>query len=325
MDRMDPAVAGGIENGQAHAGAPVIDTTYTIQPAEPLLAEVRRLGREQIGAALISLDRAATDPLESIHDARKRLKKTRALLRLVRDGMPARYQEDNRTYRDAGRLLSPVRQAQVAGRTLELLRSAPESPAALSDALHELAPLLHHHRQSVVDRALAPGGSVSRARILVQEAFERLEGWQFKRPARTLTAGLARTYERGRTCRKAAYRSRTPTAFHQLRKRLKYRWYHARLLSDVWPAEMGAVAETLGVVGDRLGEANDLADLLRWLDQASWPYSAADRSLLVRAVWSQIDQDWNASQPDLDRLYLEGASAYAERIVGYWKLARAGD
>ena len=51
---------------------------------------------------------------QAIHDARKRIKKARAGLRLLRAGMSAReYRRENESLRDAGRLLSPVRDSKT--------------------------------------------------------------------------------------------------------------------------------------------------------------------------------------------------------------------
>ena len=54
--------------------------SFTESPAEA----VEQVRREQLEAAADGLDAHAEDPAEAVHDARKRIKKTRALLRLAR-------------------------------------------------------------------------------------------------------------------------------------------------------------------------------------------------------------------------------------------------
>ncbi len=72
----------------------------------------RRL-RETIDEALEQLEPARPVPDENIHTARKSLKKARAVLRLLRDGMSNdAYQAENSGLRDAGRVLSPIRDAR---------------------------------------------------------------------------------------------------------------------------------------------------------------------------------------------------------------------
>lgn len=63
------------------------------------------------------------EPLPAgIHDARKRFGKVRAVLRLVRKELRSdRYQRENKAYRDAGRLLSDVRESSVLPSTVNAL------------------------------------------------------------------------------------------------------------------------------------------------------------------------------------------------------------
>src|SRR3954454_5853464 len=89
--------------------------TFDDTPAE----SVQRVRREQLEAAAAALA-DGDDPVEAIHDARKRIKKTRALLRLARPGLTARtYKRRNRGLRDAGRAMSGSRDADVLVETVE--------------------------------------------------------------------------------------------------------------------------------------------------------------------------------------------------------------
>ena len=73
---------------------------------DDLAASVKRVAGEQLGTAAGGLERP-DDPVEAVHDARKRMKKTRALLRLARPAMrPDAFQARNRELRDQGRALS---------------------------------------------------------------------------------------------------------------------------------------------------------------------------------------------------------------------------
>ncbi|MEX2473331.1 MAG: CHAD domain-containing protein, partial [Gemmatimonadota bacterium] len=83
--------------------------SYALQPDESLPSGLRRIADEQVGKALDSLASAADSREEAaagIHDARKRFKKVRAVLRLVRKELGSdRYHGENEAFRDAGRLL----------------------------------------------------------------------------------------------------------------------------------------------------------------------------------------------------------------------------
>src|SRR6476661_2633971 len=82
-------------------------------------AVLRRITRGKITAARAALRSRAP---ASIHEVRKRLKETRAILRLIRDEIGDRpFDLDNRRLRDAGRVLSAVRDAHVLIDTLATL------------------------------------------------------------------------------------------------------------------------------------------------------------------------------------------------------------
>src|SRR4051812_4537805 len=88
------------------------------QRVEP---EIRRIARKEISAIVKQLaTRGPQNEGESLHEARKHLKKIRALLRLLRDDLGDRtYRKENRSFRDVGRVLSPRRDAEVLVKTLE--------------------------------------------------------------------------------------------------------------------------------------------------------------------------------------------------------------
>ena len=79
--------------------------------------------RKEIDAALGELTgdhRGARD--EAVHEARKSLKKVRAVLRLVRPVVGEKgYRRENTCFRDAGRPLSVARDAQILVQTVEQL------------------------------------------------------------------------------------------------------------------------------------------------------------------------------------------------------------
>ena len=77
--------------------------TFDETPAESVRAGPARAARGRRGRRSPTGD----DPVEAIHDARKRIKKTRALLRLARPGLKTKaYRRRNRELRDTGRGMS---------------------------------------------------------------------------------------------------------------------------------------------------------------------------------------------------------------------------
>ncbi|SCY63379.1 CHAD domain-containing protein [Nitrosospira sp. Nl5] len=162
-------------------------------------------------------------PDEAIHDARKALKKARAALRLLQDGMSkATYQLENSELRDAGRFLSPFRDAK--------------SLIDAFDALHD------RYRDRLQDTELAPLRKILHANLtkarrhfsrtpIELENYIRLLRGCIARAARkdfgsinskAVTTGLRRIYRKGCNARAEAKAVRTPEAFHEWRKQVKY-------------------------------------------------------------------------------------------------------
>src|SRR5438876_977921 len=92
-----------------------------VEQSEAGAKGVRRIVRKQLENVLESLTvRRLTD--EKIHDARKRIKKARAALRLLRDVLgKGAYTRENAALRDVARPLSQVRDSKVLLDTLEKL------------------------------------------------------------------------------------------------------------------------------------------------------------------------------------------------------------
>jgi hypothetical protein len=79
---------------------------YRIPPDEYPETVLRRIAREEIGAAIEDIDSAA-DLHEAVHEVRKRLKRIRGLLRLFRPAFPA-YFAENAWFRDEAARLSEL-------------------------------------------------------------------------------------------------------------------------------------------------------------------------------------------------------------------------
>ena len=113
--------------------------SYRLQLQEPLGAELRRVATDELGSAVAGLEAAGPrDRAKAVHSARKSVKKTRALLRLARPGLPGRvYREEQDALRAAGQLLSGTRDADVLGETVDGLaeRFAGRLPASAFNGL----------------------------------------------------------------------------------------------------------------------------------------------------------------------------------------------
>ena len=100
---------------------PPKDRAYRLKVEESPPAGMRRIATGRIEKALERLAKAqeAEDPTSGVHGVRKDLKKLRSELRLLRhESGKDLYRAENGSYREAGRLLSESRDAEVKVETL---------------------------------------------------------------------------------------------------------------------------------------------------------------------------------------------------------------
>src|SRR5436190_19231642 len=97
--------------------------TYRFKLQEPIGQGVRRVGLEQIEIAEAKLS-SKDDVSAAIHDARRCLKRVRALLRLIRPGLEESvYRREAERLAGIGKLLSGVRDLDAMRQTLGQLES----------------------------------------------------------------------------------------------------------------------------------------------------------------------------------------------------------
>src|SRR6185312_2500583 len=82
---------------------------YRLKPNRSLSSEVRRVGAKQLARAIAELRAVGTARRDdAVHEARRHVKKVRALLRLVQPALGDVYYAANRRLRAASRLLAPI-------------------------------------------------------------------------------------------------------------------------------------------------------------------------------------------------------------------------
>jgi CHAD domain-containing protein len=220
---------------------------YRLEPTESIAEAAPRLAVERVDHALAGLreaDEAHRD--DAIHAARKRLKETRAVLRLIRGGLQKRtYHDDNAALRDTGRLLSTARDAWVRIETLNTLAG----PDRYGDLRRQLLEEYEASREDPV-----PDGALS----ALEDAGRRVSAWEPSHERRLLSSGLEKMYREGKGALRAARAHPDTEHFHDWRKRVKDLWYQVRLVEPAWPGPLGALAEEAHRLADLLGDDHDV-------------------------------------------------------------------
>ena len=232
---------------------------YRLKAGEPLPEGIARIARGRIDHALDELGgRTDSTAEEAVHEARKDLKKLRALLRMTRAELgESAFRRENACFRDAGRELAAVRDSDVMLDTLKALKL----PAGMGPKLR---------RKIQAQRATGSGDGRSTAAAgvvaMLSEARGRVDGWPLESDSfDALGDGLERTYRRGRRDFRAARTTPSVEALHEWRKRVKELWYHHTVLRELWAPVMQAVGNEAHELADRLGDDHDLAMLADWV------------------------------------------------------------
>jgi CHAD domain-containing protein len=332
---------------------------FELDPRERAGAELRRLATGLMDETLRQLDDPALPPAETVHEARKAMKKLRGLLRLVRPAAPDLYRAENRALRDAAADLSALRDADAAletfdrvldtarehadptastaaGDRAQVSRTRPQQPM-LSEAdpaaLASLRERLSDWRDEAHQRQGAPQARLADFREQLLAARARAADWCLPNAADDdssfdqLGPGLKKTYKRGRKAMARAYADPGVAAFHDWRKRSKYLGYHLRLLRPGWPDLLQAQRAAVKDLSDLLGDDHDLAVLAELLGELRpETATAAERraeALLRAEMRRQSESLRQRAQGVGQRVFAERPKALRRRIGIYWRQAAA--
>lgn len=308
---------------------------FQLRQGEPLAVGLRRLSVNQCEVAIRGLSDSSGDVDAGIHESRKAMKRLRAVLRLVRPQIGNRvYRYENRTLRDAARLVAGVRDGVVSVETVVALASRFEGSLPV-DVFDDLAERLDRravrirerivHETDAVDRLVS---TLDRTRIRfagwpVDEAERKVYGRAIPDRFRAVGTGLTDTYGRGRLEMKRAFGSPNAHNFHQWRKRAKYLRHQIEILRPWWPEVMGGTAASLERLGDLLGEEHDLAELLGLLsvDPDLCP-DPVERSLFAALAQHRRAELQAAARIEGVRLFAEKPERFESRLRAYWDSTR---
>lgn len=291
---------------------------FSLDPGQPLPDEIRRVAGERLADARRRLDNDTDEPFDTrVHEARKRTKEVRAVVRLVRDELGKRaYQREKARLRDAAALLAPVRDAQVLCEVVDGIDDAEVDAGALGRARQALEAQLRSEKARA-----AQARSAQRMSQMVAAAADGVAEWPLERDRwRVVRPGVHRAYEQGRAGYAAVAAGSTDEQVHEWRKRVKDLWYAVRLMTPAWPAVLKPTAEEIHRLSDLLGDHHDLSVLAARLGDL--PVDAGDRDAL--AGWAGERQArLRRDAVDLGgRVYAEAPGAFTDRLSEIAKHAR---
>jgi CHAD domain-containing protein len=290
---------------------------------EPLGSGHRRMALGQLDVAIEALEGGAAkaSPEERVHEARKALKRLRALVRLLRDELGEQtYERESALLRDAGRHLARARDAEVLLSTLEDLIARHPGKLASRRGVLRLRARLQQERDGAAELALADcathAGTLSELRAL----RARVSGWQLAEPGEieAVEPALERLYGRGRKRMRRAAEAKGDTrrmrTLHEWRKRVKDLRYAAEMLG------VREVAKRADDLGELLGEEHDLAVLAQRVrreakaGRASGAPGRRSRKLLLKLIAKRRRKLRKRALRDGQRLYARKPARFVRRV-----------
>jgi CHAD domain-containing protein len=248
-----------------------------------------------VGKALKQLTAARPIPDEAIHEVRKSLKKARAALRLLREELSdTAYRRENARLRDAGHLLTPLRDAKSLIDALDSLqkRYASKLPDSGLAPLHEIL----HANLAKAHRHFHPGPGRGSAELnncvkVLKNSLAMAKRWESRAIEPVyIGSGLRRIYRKVRKARAEAEADPTVERLHEWRKQVKY------LLNAIdglrsKRSNGNGVKKTLkraDRLADLLGSDHELAMLASEIDQGGRTWAAVDPAV-IRTLHRFID------------------------------------
>ena len=283
---------------------------------------IRRIILEQIDSVLDRLSTHIEDQDETIHDARRRFKRVRSVLRLVRYEIGKKNNcRENLCYRDAGRRLSALRNGAVVGQTLEkVIRQFSDQIAVdyLSDFRRALA-------SSSALRLRVEGKVISEVAVSIRAARRRVTKWPVKGGNfSSLRVGLKDTYRRGRRSYATTVADPRAENFHEWRKEVCYLRNQVRILRPIQPDALDRLLKELRELEDCLSENHDLDVLRRWfIAVIEKSHDQLHPEPLLALISERQMELQSMSIPMGERIYLEGPEAFVRRFERYWKKWRS--
>ncbi|WP_298868929.1 CHAD domain-containing protein [uncultured Gimesia sp.] len=298
---------------------------YQFKQQESITTGVQRIAGEQLSQAILELKQSEQNPHRAIHEVRKQFKKLRGLIRLVRSGLGSEYSRLNVWYRDAGRGLSRVRDAESMLESLQKLRERfPDSTC--EELFLEFENKFVTRKQKIVDEWIDLEFDLSKLSDQLKDAYEAIEAWKIKGKAeQVLSRSLKQNYQHGVEALKKLHQNPDGKLFHDCRKHSKYLLYHMKLISESWKPILSAYIVELDQLNDLLGDDHDLTVMTQLIKSETETFQSSANVNRFQALICQQRLEFQSAALKLaDRIYAEKPKTFARRMRVYWTLWRDG-
>jgi hypothetical protein len=284
---------------------------YKFEPTGgPVDAAFRDIALSQLDEAVREVSRGDGEGRSIVHEARRRCKKLRGLLRLVRRSFPD-FAKENAAIRDAAALLSHLRDAEVLRQTVGDLANWRKG-----EALERIGQKLAGEAD-VGD----PTEKTAEFRERLREVRDRAATWSLvETGCDALIPGLMATYRSARRRMAKARETGIAADFHEWRKANKNHGFHIDLLKKAAPDLLVDDLRSVDQLSTLLGVQHDLTVLKDAIEEGPDRFGdEADLHILREVIIARKE----AIQADAFKLgrqvFAERPRAVAQRFTSYWR------
>jgi CHAD domain-containing protein len=291
---------------------------FRLKKGAPVATEVRRIVLRQLEVAVSELHTVG-DPQsdEAVHDARRRVKKIRAIIRLVRPVLDKAYRSVDDDLRTVARMLAPVADGRGIIETLDELarRYGKALPPRTIEAARK--GVIRHGARA--DREAAERGVLEVAAGTLRSERKRIKHWHMSAQGfRAIGPGLEESYRRARRMMIVAWSRPKPSHFHTWRRYVKDHWFHVRLLEGRCGYHLVGYERRIEALDGVLGEYHNvilLRDVL--VTDVGLPREETARCLRVVARYQRLLRR-HAELLGV-RIYTERPRRFVRRIRRLWQ------
>ena len=255
---------------------------------------------------------------KAVHDVRVLLKKSRAVMKLVKSQIdePAFNREYN-TFREAGRKMQDWRETSVHRKILKGLRKKhPEIFAGLKD--HEKLNFLLRKPETIIEPSPETKENLEHITTQLYKSGYRLRFQPMNNlDPHLLLKELEMTYVNVSGCYLAARNSCKPSNLHEFRKKTKDFLYQLYFFRSLKPGVVRGLEKRLEQLGQNLGRYNDHTVLIKSLDYKYNASGERNYSMDELIVILRNEQDRYLSKiwPEAYRIFCPGHTL--TNLLGY--------
>lgn len=300
--------------------------TYQLRPEDGLIDSARTILTEQLLAAAHFLENQPNGRDEAVHLARRKLKRARALYRLIAAAAPDFRKQENIRLRDIARSLAGLRDASALVESVTYLQAwaqHDDEQRALNSALSLLKAQPEQtleNDQSCNDPMLIAATNCKEAADVLANAAITVRS---AKSGRILQKAWRKLMFQAQDAIATCQTGSEAESFHNLRKAAQTYWMYLSLLRDLWPSAFLLKRQCAKQLADQLGHENDLSMLAAALDQQAASFDSAETlSHLLGMIIRRQQVLRTDALAAAEALFRDGPELEPAIVLALWQMSR---